>query len=66
MAGEKFGFNQSPEVYEDEEMLIFKHTVAFAWKLLYEDATRWRFQSEAWGFLVLGRLGRAARDHLGA
>ena len=40
MAGEKFGFNQSPEVHEGEEMLIFKHTVAFAWKLLYEDATR--------------------------
>ena len=47
MAGEKFGFNQSPEVYEGEAMLIFKPTVAFAWKLLYEDATRWRIQQEA-------------------
>ena len=47
MAGEKFGFNQSPEFYEGEEMLIFKPTVAFAWKLLYEDATRWRIQQEA-------------------
>ena len=47
MAVEKYGFDQSPDPYEGEEMLIFKPTVAFAWKLLYEDATRWRIQQEA-------------------
>ena len=44
---EKYGFDQSPELYEGEEMLVFEPSVAFAWKLLYEDATRWRFQPEA-------------------
>ena len=47
MVGENNGFDQSPQVYEGEEMLIFEPTVAFAWKLLYEDATRWRIQQEA-------------------
>ena len=40
LAVEKYGFDQSPQVYEGEEMLVFEPTVAFAWKLLYEDATR--------------------------
>ena len=44
---EKYGFDQSPDLYEGEEMLLFESSVAFAWKLLYEDATRWRFQPEA-------------------
>ena len=47
LAGEKYGFDQSPDLYEGVEMLVFEPTVSFAWKLLYEDATRWRFQSEA-------------------
>ena len=40
MAGEKYGFDQSLEIYEGKEMVVFKPTVAFAWKLLFEDATR--------------------------
>ena len=43
---EKYGFDQSPDLYEGEEMLLFEPSVAFAWKLLYEDATRWRCQPE--------------------
>ena len=46
LAGEKYGFDQYPDAYEGEEMLVFEPSVAFAWKLLYEDATRWRFQPE--------------------
>ena len=42
----KYGFDQSPELCEGEEMLVFKPLVAFAWRLLYEAATRWRFQPE--------------------
>ncbi len=43
----KYGFDQSPELCEGEEMLVFEPSVAFAWKPFYEDATRWRFQPEA-------------------
>ena len=34
MPARSMGFDQSPEIYEGEEMLVFKPTVSFAWKLL--------------------------------
>jgi hypothetical protein len=34
---------QKAEDYSGEEVLAFLPRSAFAWKLLYEDATRWRW-----------------------
>jgi len=40
-------FELSPEDYDGEGVLVFEPEVAFAWKLLYEDATRFRFGAGA-------------------
>ena len=34
---------QSAEDYEGQDVLVFEADVAFAWKVFFEDATRWRF-----------------------
>ena len=49
MSNEKYelGQGQSPEDYEGQEVLVFEPSVAFAWKVFFEDATRWRFRPEA-------------------
>lgn len=36
---------QSPDDYEGQDVLVFEPSVAFAWKVFFEDATRWRFPS---------------------
>ncbi len=43
---EKYGIEQSLEDWEGQESLVFEPSVAFVWRVFYEDATRWRFQSE--------------------
>ena len=43
--------NQSPDDYEGKDVLVFEPSVAFAWRVFFEDATRWRFPSET------GRVG---------
>ena len=37
--------SQSPDDYEGKDVLVFEPSVAFAWKVFFEDATRWRFPS---------------------
>ena len=37
----KYNYGQEAAIYEGEEMLEFRPDTVFAWKLLYEDATRW-------------------------
>ncbi len=40
----KYGYGQKPADYEGLGTLVFRPRVAFAWKALYQDATRWRFE----------------------
>ena len=37
---------QSADDYEGEDVLVFEPSVAYAWKVFFEDATRWRFRTE--------------------
>ena len=39
----EFGEGQTADDYVDQEILIFQPTVAFAWKVFFKDATRFRF-----------------------
>lgn len=34
---------QSVDDYEGQDVLVFEPDVAYAWKVFFEDATRWRF-----------------------
>ena len=34
---------QSADDYEGQDVLVFEPSVAFGWKVFFEDATRWRF-----------------------
>ena len=49
MSNEKYELSQgqTPEDYEGQEVLVFEPSVAFAWKVFFEDATRWRFRPES-------------------
>ena len=40
----KYQMDQKREHYEDIEIVEFTPRTAFGWKVLYEDATRWRFE----------------------
>lgn len=46
ICNEKYGLEQSLEEWEGQESLVFEPSVAFAWRVFYEDATRWRFRPE--------------------
>jgi nitroimidazol reductase NimA-like FMN-containing flavoprotein (pyridoxamine 5'-phosphate oxidase superfamily) len=39
----KYNYGQKPADYEGAEILAFLPETAFAWNVLYEDSTRWRF-----------------------
>lgn len=43
-SNDKYHYNQTLDDYEGAEVLVFQPRVAFAWKVLYADATRWDFQ----------------------
>lgn len=43
----KYDMGQTIEDYVGAELLVFAPRTAFAWKLLYEDATRWRWSTDA-------------------
>ncbi len=45
IANEKyeFGQGQTADDYDNQEILVFQPSVAFAWKVFFKDATRWRF-----------------------
>ena len=39
----KYDYNQTPSDYEGVEVMVFTPRVAFAWKQLFQDATRFEF-----------------------
>jgi hypothetical protein len=42
----KYDMAQTAEEYERDEILVFTPHTAYAWTLLYEDATRWRWSKD--------------------
>ena len=43
----KYDMGQKPEEYEQDDILVFTPHTAFAWTVLYENATRWRWNEDA-------------------
>ena len=39
--------SQSVDDYEGQDVLVFEPSVAFGWRVFFEDATRWHFTAEA-------------------
>ena len=37
---------QSADDYDGQDVLVFEPSVAYAWRVFFEDATRWRFGAE--------------------
>jgi hypothetical protein len=42
----KYDMGQTANEYERDEILVFTPHTAFAWNVLYEDATRWRWKKD--------------------
>jgi hypothetical protein len=42
----KYHMDQTPGDYEQAEVLMFTPHTAFAWNVLYKDATRWRWSKD--------------------
>jgi nitroimidazol reductase NimA-like FMN-containing flavoprotein (pyridoxamine 5'-phosphate oxidase superfamily) len=42
----KYDMGQTAEEYARDEILMFTPHTVFAWKVLYEDATRWRWSKD--------------------
>lgn len=40
-ANEKYPYGQTAKTYDGQEVFCFRAHTVFAWKLLYEDATKW-------------------------
>ncbi len=43
-SNEKYNFGQTAKDYLENAIFAFSPEVAFAWKVLYKDATRWRLE----------------------